>query len=56
MQHTPTFAQELQQPIVLSSNEKVDLIAFLLTLSDKHFLFNTNYNYPRTIFFPAPQE
>jgi len=56
MQHTPTFAQELQPPIVLSSNEKVDLIAFLLTLSDKHFLFNTNYNYPRTIFFPAPQE
>jgi cytochrome c peroxidase len=56
MQNTPTFAQELQPPIVLSSNEKVDLIAFLLTLSDKHFLFNTNYTYPRTIFFPTPQE
>lgn len=56
MQHTPTLAPELQQPIVLSSNEKVDLIAFLLTLSDKHFLFNTDYTYPRTIFFPAPQE
>lgn len=53
---TPTLAAELAQPIVLSSNEKVDLITFLLTLSDKHYLFNPAYNYPRTIFFPAPQE
>jgi cytochrome c peroxidase len=30
----------------MSSNEKVDLIAFLLTLTDRKFLFNPNYSYP----------
>ena len=45
-----TLAVELQKPIILSSNEKVDLIAFLLTLSDKSFLFNPKYFYPIEIF------
>ena len=45
-----TISTELQKPIVLSSNEKVDLIAFLLTLTDKSFLFNPNYFYPKEIF------
>jgi cytochrome c peroxidase len=31
----------------LSSNEKVDIIAFLLTLSDKQFLFDKRYAYPK---------
>jgi len=44
-----TLAPELQQPIVLTSNEKVDIIAFLLTLTDKSFLFNTQYYYPKEI-------
>lgn len=44
--HSRTLSKELQQPIVLSSNEKVDVIAFLLTLTDKKFLFNTDYSYP----------
>jgi cytochrome c peroxidase len=34
----------------LTSNEKVDIIAFLLTLSDKSFLFNPNFSYPKKIF------
>ena len=33
--------------IRLSSRDKVDLIAFLLTLSDKAFLFNPDFAYPR---------
>lgn len=45
-----TLAMQLQQKITLTSNEKVDIIAFLLTLSDKSFLFNPNYSYPKYIF------
>lgn len=45
-----TLSSELQKPIVLSANEKVDIIAFLLTLTDKSFLFNPEYFYPKEIF------
>ncbi len=45
-----TLAPELQKAIELTSNEKVDIIAFLLTLSDKSFLFNPKYFYPKEIF------
>jgi len=38
---------QLKKPIVLSSNEKVDLTAFLLTLSDRKYLFNPDYGYPK---------
>lgn len=31
----------------LSSNEKADLMAFLLTLTDRNFLFKTEFAYPR---------
>jgi cytochrome c peroxidase len=50
IEKSKTLAPELEQPIVLSSNEKVDLMAFLLTLSDKNFLFNPRFSYPRDIF------
>jgi cytochrome c peroxidase len=45
-----TLGPELQKAIELTSNEKVDIIAFLLTLSDKSFLFNPKYFYPKEIF------
>ena len=45
--HSRTLALQLQNGIVLTSNEKVDLITFLLTLSDKTFVFNPNFRYPR---------
>ena len=38
---------QLSQPIVLSAEEKVDLIAFLLTLSDREFLFDKRFGFPR---------
>jgi cytochrome c peroxidase len=41
-----TLAVELQKPIVLTSNEKVDLISFLLTLTDREFIFNKKFSYP----------
>lgn len=37
----------LKNEVNLSSNQQVDIIAFLLTLTDKSFLFNPNYAYPR---------
>ena len=42
-----TLSVHLKKPIVLSSNEKVDLTSFLLCLTDKSFLFNKNYGYPK---------
>ncbi|OYU83806.1 MAG: cytochrome-c peroxidase [Flavobacterium sp. BFFFF2] len=42
-----TLARELQQPIQLSANEKKDLIAFLLTLTDKAFLFNPKFSFQK---------
>lgn len=33
----------------LSSNEQTDLIAFLLSLNDKDFIFNPKYNFPKKI-------
>ncbi len=40
-----TLAAELRAPIVLTSNEKVDLTTFLLTLTDKDFLFDKKFSY-----------
>ena len=40
------LAPELKNGINLSSNEKVDLIAFLLTLNDKNFVFNKEFGFP----------
>ncbi len=37
---------ELKKPIVLSADEKIDLVAFLLTLSDKKFIFNPRFGPP----------
>jgi cytochrome c peroxidase len=43
----PTLSKKLQKRIELTSNEKVDLTAFLLTLTDREFLFNQKYSYPK---------
>ncbi len=40
------LAKELRKPIVLTSNEKMDLIAFLVTLNDKNFVFDQKHQYP----------
>jgi cytochrome c peroxidase len=37
--------KQLQTPLQLSDNERVDLVAFLKTLSDPEFLFNPKYAY-----------
>jgi cytochrome c peroxidase len=45
IEKSATLSPKLQQPIVLTSNEKVDFTAFLLTLSDKKFLFDKRFGY-----------
>lgn len=44
---SPTLAPELKEGIVISHKEKVDLLAFLLTLTDKEFMFNKDLSFPR---------
>jgi len=43
----PKISIELQNTFYLSSNEKVDIIAFLRTLTDKKFLFDSKHTYPK---------
>ena len=45
--HSKTLAIELENGTPLTSKEKVDLTAFLLTLTDKDFLFNPDFAYPK---------
>jgi cytochrome c peroxidase len=47
IQYSPTLSQALTKSIKLTSNEKVDIIAFLLTLSDREFLFNQDHGFPK---------
>lgn len=37
----------LQAPIKLSHEQKIDLVAFLLTLTDRDFLFDPRFGFPR---------
>lgn len=47
IQKSSTLAPELNNEIKITPREQVDLIAFLLTLTDKEFLFNPKYSFPR---------
>lgn len=42
-----TVAERLKSGIPLSEHQKADLLAFMLTLSDRAFLFNPDFAYPR---------
>ncbi|MFC6226012.1 cytochrome-c peroxidase [Hymenobacter artigasi] len=45
IQPGPTLAPELQQPLLLSPNQQKDILAFLLTLTDRDFVNNPAYQY-----------
>jgi cytochrome c peroxidase len=45
----PNISKELKKAIVLSSSDRVDLIAFLLTLSDRKFIFNPQHSFPKQL-------
>ena len=44
-----TLSPQLRKKIVLNANDKVDLMAFLLTLSDKEFLFDPKFSFPKEV-------
>lgn len=44
-----TLSRALRQPIDLTANEKKDLIAFLLTLNDKKFVYDQKHQFPKEI-------
>jgi cytochrome c peroxidase len=44
-----TLADELVIPIILNHREKVDLLVFLQTLTDKEFLFNKRFSFPKKL-------
>lgn len=50
IQGSTTLDRRLLGGIQMTSNEKVDLISFLLTLTDKNFLFDKRYSYPKKDF------
>ncbi len=56
IQSSETLAAQLRKPMAFSANEKVDIIAFLLTLTDKTFLFNPKFGYPKKIFNTSPNK
>jgi cytochrome c peroxidase len=56
IQASATLSSALKRPITLSANDKVDLIAFLLTLSDKEFVFNPKHQYPKEILIPTKEK
>jgi cytochrome c peroxidase len=39
--------KQLQKPMYLSDNDRVDLVAFLHTLTDNEFLFDKRFSFPR---------
>ena len=48
IQPSITLAKELKKTITLTHKEKVDLLVFLRTLTDKEFLFNKRYTFPKS--------
>lgn len=47
IQKSKTLAKQLQKPMNLSDNERTEIVAFLKTLTDNEFLFNTRFSYPK---------
>ena len=46
-QKEKTLAKQLQKPMRLSDNERIEIVAFLKTLTDTEFLFNPKFSYPK---------
>lgn len=44
-----TLSKDLKSNILLTSNERADIIAFLLTLNDKDFIFDHKHQFPRDL-------
>ncbi len=49
IQRSSTLAAQLQTKPELSSNDKVDIIAFMMTLSDQEFVFDKAHGFPKEL-------
>jgi len=49
IEYSETLSLQFNKSIELSSNEKVDLISFLLTLNDKDFVFNKKHQFKKIV-------
>ncbi|UPT70501.1 MAG: hypothetical protein M0D53_15700 [Flavobacterium sp. JAD_PAG50586_2] len=47
LSHDKNLPKQLARPMNLSDNDRVDLVAFLHTLTDKDFLSNKRFSAPR---------
>lgn len=47
IENSLTLAKQLQKPMNLSDNNRIEIIAFLKTLTDNEFLFNKRFSYPK---------
>jgi len=52
---TPNLNASLEESIVLTPNQKVDIIAFLRTLNDPDFVFDPNNKFPRELLLTQEQ-
>ena len=46
---SPALSASLRKKISLITNDKIDLISFLLTLSDRTFVFNPDFQFPKQL-------
>ena len=51
-----TLSHQLKNNINLTSNQKIDLLSFILTLNDSAFVFNPNHKYPHQVFSIIPSK
>ncbi|HHZ64458.1 MAG TPA: cytochrome-c peroxidase [Flavobacteriales bacterium] len=49
IEKSETLSKDLKSNILLTSNERADIIAFLLTLNDKDFIFDHKHQFPRDL-------
>lgn len=47
LRNDKNLPKQLQKPMNLSDNERVDLVAFLHTLTDSEFLFDKRFSFPK---------
>ena len=51
-----TLSHQLKNNINLTSNQKIDLLSFILTLNDSAFVFNPNHKYPHQVLSIIPSK
>lgn len=47
IQKNKTLAKQLIKPMHLTDNQRTEIVAFLKTLTDKEFLFDSRFSYPK---------